>query len=93
MSTANRADAVQEFREEVFRECLYSQLMEGGPEECCPSHAIRVSDAELDAAIAETTMSREDYLECERIANEEADLVSARELQELQRLEPRPPRS
>lgn len=58
-------------RENAFRAHLYSLLMEGAPCECCPLHATRVSDAELDAAIAQTTMSREDYLECERIVKSE----------------------
>jgi hypothetical protein len=85
MTRALAYQDAQQTRDEVFREYLHTQLMEGRPDndddDPIVGHYGNVSEAELEAAIAATTMSREDYLECERIAAEEADFVARTELE------------
>jgi hypothetical protein len=87
MTRALAYQNAQHTRDEVFREFLHTQLMEGRPDNDDDDPIIgsygNVTEAELQATIEATTMSREDYLECERIAAEEADFVARSELERL----------
>lgn len=70
-------------REEVYRECLLSQLMFGRVEDDGPSYQPRVSEEELDQALASTSLTPREIAKGKRIATAEADFVYQCEVERL----------
>ena len=67
--------AALEGANETFIDCLM-WLIQNGADEDLPFHIpIHITEAELDAAIADAGLSADKYMSCVRVAAEEANFV------------------
>ncbi|MET4216942.1 hypothetical protein ABIB00_002139 [Bradyrhizobium sp. LB14.3] len=70
-------------REEVYRKCWFSQLMFGRVGEDGPCYQPRVSQEELDRALASTSLRPKQVALAKQIASEYAGFVFRSEVQRI----------